>query len=98
MIRLLRPLGRTLLVGGLVLCVVTAFLAITDQAFFDARDALARHPDHILFQAQYYDALAKHLAYIITAVLSGFVGVFGSTVLLALDAILRRLERRDPSA
>lgn len=98
MIGVLRALGRTLLIGGLLVCAIMAFLAITNLPYYEAAAALERHPDHILFQAQYYNALAKHIAYLVTMLVSGFLGVFGSAVLLALAAILQRLEQRGPTA
>jgi hypothetical protein len=89
----LRALGLTLLIGGLVLCVAAAGLAIGDQTFFKAGEALERHPDHVLFQGEYYAALARHIAYIAIAILSGAVGIVGSAMLFGLHAVLRRLDR-----
>jgi hypothetical protein len=93
----LRGLAWVLLVGGGVLAVVMTVRAVTNQHFFDARDALERHPDHILFQAQYYDALAYHIAYVLTAVVSSLLGVIGSAVLFGLSAILQKLDDRPPT-
>jgi hypothetical protein len=93
----LRGLAWVLLVGGITLVVGMAVRAATNQEFFDARDALERHPDHILFQAQYYDALVRHVAYLLTAVASGVLGVVGSAVLFGLSAILQRLDERPPT-
>jgi len=91
----LRMLGGVLLVGGVGLCIVAAGMAIGDEAFRTAGEALERHPDHVLFQGEYYAALARHIAYIAIAVLSGAVGVVGSAVLFGLHAVLRRLDRLD---
>ena len=90
----LRALGIGLLVVGVAICLAAATMALRDDTFFRAGEALERHPDHILYQAEYQAALARHVAYIVTAILSGLVGVVGSAVLLGLQAILRRLERR----
>jgi hypothetical protein len=86
-------LGGVLLVGGVGLCLVAAGMAIGDEAFRQAADALARHPDHVLFQGEYYAALGRHIAYIAVAILSGAVGIVGSAVLFGLHAVLRRLDR-----
>jgi len=89
----LRLLGGVLLVGGLATCAVATVLAIGDKAFYDAGEALARHPDHVLFQGEYYAALLRHIAYILTAIVAGLLGTVGSALLFGLHAILGRLER-----
>jgi hypothetical protein len=89
----LRALGLVLLIGGVGLCIVAAGMAIGDETFFKAGEALERHPDHVLFQGEYYAALARHIAYIAVAILSGAVGIVGSAVLFGLHAVLRRIER-----
>lgn len=89
----LRVVGGLLLVGGLAICVLAASFAINDEAFFKAGDALARHPDHVLFQGEYYAALLRHIAYILTAIVGGLLGTVGSVMLFGLHAILVRLER-----
>jgi len=87
----LRVLGSVLLIGGLAICAVATTKAIGDEAFFKAGEALARHPDHMLFQGEYYAALLRHLAYIATAIVAGMLGIIGSAVLFGLHAVLRRL-------
>lgn len=89
----MRLLGSVLLIGGLAIAVVAAMAAIGDEAFFKAGEALARHPDHVLFQGEYYAALLRHIAYILTALLAGLLGTVGSAMLFGLHAVLRRLER-----
>jgi hypothetical protein len=89
----LRLLGFALLIGGLVLAVVATRWALGDEAYFRAALALERHPDHILFQAEYHAALARHLAYIVTAALSALTAVLGSAIMLGIAAVLRRLDR-----
>jgi hypothetical protein len=91
----LRLLALLLLIGGLALCVGAAGMAIGDETFFKAGEALERHPDHVLFQGEYYAALIRHIAYIAVAILSGAVGIVGSAVLFGLYAVLRRLDRLD---
>jgi hypothetical protein len=72
---------------------VAATWAIGDEAFFKAREALERHPDHVLFQGEYYAALMRHLAYYAIAIIAGLLGIVGSAVLFALHGVLQRLER-----
>jgi hypothetical protein len=94
----LRLLGAVLLIGGLATCVVAASFAVRDETFFNAGEALARHPDHVLFQGEYYAALLRHIAYILTALVGGFLGTIGSATLFGLHAILVRLERVEVAA
>ncbi len=90
----LRILATLLLVGGLALAVVSMRWVLGDEVYFRAAHALERHPDHILFQAEYQAALARHVAYAVTAALSGLTAIIGSAVLLGLASILGRLDRR----
>ena len=94
----LRVLGTLLLVVGLVTCAIATTLVIGDETFFKAGEALARHPDHVLFQGEYYAALIRHIGYILTAVIGGLLGSVGSAVLFGLHAILARLERLEAAA
>ena len=89
----LRVLGSVLLLSGLAIGAVATTKAIGDEAFSNASEALARHPDHVIFQGEYYAALVRHIVYITTAILAGMLGIIGSAVLFGLHAILRRLER-----
>ena len=89
----LRMLGGVLLVGGLAICAVAAVLAIGDETFYKAGEALERHPDHVLFQGEYYAALLRHIAYILTAIVGGLLGTVGSAALFGIHAVLVRLER-----
>lgn len=89
----LRALGGILLVGGLLIAVIAATWAIGDEAFFKATEALARHPDHVLFQGEYYAALLRHIAYILIALVGLVLGTVGSAVLFGLHAVMIRLER-----
>lgn len=93
----LRGLGAVLLVGGLATCAVATIFAIGDETFFKAGEALERHPDHVLFQGEYYAALLRHIAYILTAIVGGLLGTVGSAVLFGIHAVLVRLDRLDAS-
>jgi hypothetical protein len=88
----LRALGTVLLIGGLVTCAVATAFALGDEAFFKAGEALERHPDHVLFQGEYYAALLRHIAYILTAIVAGMLGTVGSAALFGIHAVLARLD------
>jgi predicted DNA repair protein MutK len=90
---LMRILGSVLLFGGLAIGVAAALGAVGDEGFFKAREALERHPEHMLFQAEYYRALARHLGLIATSAIAFLFGTVGGAVVLGLHAVLRRLER-----
>ncbi len=90
----LRILGVLLLVGGLALSIVSTRWVLGDETYFRAAHALERHPDHILFQAEYQAALARHVGYVVLAALSGLTAVIGSAVLLGLASIIGRLDYR----
>lgn len=89
----LRAMGGILLIGGLLITVIAATWAIRDETFFKATEALARHPDHVLFQGEYYAALLRHIAYILIAIVGFLLGTIGSAVLFGLHAVMTRLER-----
>ena len=89
----LRTMAVTLLLAGLLIAAVAASWAIRDEAFFKATEALARHPDHVLFQGEYYAALARHIAYILVAIVGFLVGTVASALLFGMHAVMQRLER-----
>jgi hypothetical protein len=47
----------------------------------------------MLFQAEYYRALARHIGLIATSAVAILLGTVGGIVVLGLHAVLRRLER-----
>jgi hypothetical protein len=96
--RFLRALALVLLVAGLLTSVMAIQAALTDDAYFRAASALERHADHILFQAEYQAALARHAAYLVAAVVSAVGGVVGGAILFALATILGRLHRLEAGA
>ena len=89
----LRALGVMCIVAGVLVCALSTRAALTDDAYYHAAFALERHADHILYQAEYQAALARHVAYIVTAVVSGVGGVVSSALLFGLAAVLQRLGR-----
>ena len=89
----LRVLGALCIVAGVLVCALSTHAVLTDDTYYRAAFALERHADHILYQAEYQAALARHVAYIVTAVVSGVGGVVGSALLFGLAAVLQRLGR-----
>jgi hypothetical protein len=89
----LRGMGAFLLIGGLLIAALAASWAIGDETFFKATEALERHPDHVLFQGEYYAALVRHIAYILVAIIGFLLGTVGSAMLFGLHAVMIRLER-----
>ncbi len=88
----LRLLGVTVLALGVGLGAWAGTRALGDVGFAELEAQYARHPDHPLFQAEYYAAAARHWGLVAGAV-AGVLGglVFGS-LLLAAAAILARLD------
>jgi hypothetical protein len=98
MSRLLRLLAAVLLVAGLAGCALAILAALGDEPYYRALDALERHADHILFQAEYQAALARHAAFLTASVVCGVAGVVGGAILFALSSILDRVARLEGRA
>ncbi len=93
MTRGLRALAVALLIAGLLGSAAAVAAALGDEAYYRAASALERHADHILFQAEYQAALARHAAYLVAAIVCGIAGVVGAAILFALATILARVHR-----
>jgi O-antigen/teichoic acid export membrane protein len=93
----LRGAAITLLILGLAMCAIGAAMAYRDVGFYAAAEALARHPDHVIFQGEYYAALGRHIAYVVIAVVGGLVGSVASALLFGMYGVIRRLERLEAS-
>jgi hypothetical protein len=89
----LRTMAVVLLAGGLLIAVIAASWAIGDEPFFKATEALERHPDHVLFQGEYYAALVRHIAYILVAIVGFLLGTVASALLFGMHAVMQRLEK-----
>ncbi len=98
MTRMLRVLAAVLLIAGLLGSAAATSAAFGDEAYYRAASALERHADHILFQAEYQAALARHAAYLVAAIVCGIAGVVGASVLFALATILARVDRLEERA
>jgi hypothetical protein len=86
----LRVLGVTILVLGLGTAGVAGWKVATDTHFSDVAAAYERHPDHALFQTEYWMAAAVHYG-LVSAALGGLLGGLAlGGILLALSELLRR--------
>lgn len=90
----LRALGTVVLLVGLATAAVAGWHLTRDTTFADAAAAYARHPEHPLFEADYYRAAAWHYGLVAFVVGGLLIGLAAGSVLLALGETLRRLPRR----
>jgi hypothetical protein len=87
----LRVLGVAILVLGLVTAGAAAWLVAADAHFREVASAYARHPEHTLFQTEYWAAAARHYGLAVAA-LGGLLGGLAlGGILLALGELLRRV-------
>jgi len=87
----LRVLGVAILVLGLATAGVTSWLVVDDANFREVAAAYARHPEHALFQTEYWVAAARHYG-LVAAALAGLLGGLAlGGILLALGELLRRV-------
>jgi hypothetical protein len=86
----LRVLGIVVLVLGVGAGAYAATSLAFDTAFAEIAAQYARHPDHPLFQAEYYAAAAKHYG-LVAGAIGGVLGglVFGS-LLFGLATVVAR--------
>lgn len=86
----LRTLGIVVLALGIGAGSYAGTRAFGDVAFEEAAAQYVRHPDHPLFQAEYYAVAGRHYGLVVGAV-GGILGglVFGS-LLLGLGTLLSR--------
>jgi hypothetical protein len=89
----LRGLGVVIVVIGLVAAAVSARLVAADDHFREVATAYARHPDHALFQTEYWAAAARHYALVATAGIGLLGGLSLGGILLALGELLRRVPK-----
>jgi hypothetical protein len=90
---LLRALGTVVIVLGLAIGGISGWLLSGDATFREVAAAYARHPEHTLFQADYWRAAARHYA-LLAATVGGLLGGLSlGAMLLALGELLRRVRR-----
>jgi hypothetical protein len=91
----LSTLGVVVLALGVAVGLYAGTLAVGDTAFAEVSAQYARHPEHPLFQAEYYAAAARHYGLIGGAIVALFAGlVFGSLLLGLATLVARRPEER----
>jgi len=87
----LRVLGVAILLLGLATAAVATWLVAVDEHFREVAAAYARHPEHTLFQTEYWVAAARHYG-LAAAALGGLLGGLAlGGILLALGELLRRV-------
>jgi hypothetical protein len=86
----LRLLGIVVLAFGMGAGTYAGTRALGDTGFAEVAAQYARHPEHPLFQAEYYAAAARHYG-LVGGAIAGILGglVFGS-LLLGLASVLAR--------
>ena len=94
MAALLRALGVAVLLLGFGVAAVAGWSLIGDEHFQEVALAYARHPDHTLFQAEYWTAAARHYGLLATVMGGVLGGLVAGGVLLALAELLRRVPPR----
>ena len=90
----LRTLGALIGLSGVLTAVLAGWHVTRDAAYAEAAAAYARHPDHPLFQADYYVAAARHFGLLTLVALGLLVGLGGGSALIALADLVRRVGRR----
>ena len=90
----LRFLGVVVVLLGLTIAGIAGWLLAGDAHFREIASAYARHPEHALFQTEYWTAAARHYG-LLAAVGGGFLGGLSlGGILLGLGELLRRVPRR----
>ena len=91
MASMLRALGAVVLLLGLGVAAVAAWNVMGDDHFQEVALAYARHPDHTLFQAEYWTAAVRHYALLATAIGGTLGGLIAGALLLGMAELLRRV-------
>jgi hypothetical protein len=89
----LRALGVLVLVTGLGAAAVGGVRFAGDTEFAEKAAAFARHPQHPLFQGEYWVASARHYAYLALACGGLLGGLVAGGLLLGMAELLRRSPR-----
>jgi hypothetical protein len=90
----LRALGSLVVAAGLLTAAVAGWLLAADTHFQEVAAAYGRHPEHALFQAEYWAAAARHYGLLAAAVGGLLGGLSLGGILLALGQLLRRIPAR----
>lgn len=86
----LRTLGALVVVLGLATAVVCTSLFLGDANYYEVVSAYERHPNHAIFQAEYWAASARHWSLLAAAIGGAFTGVTLGSLLLGVGELLRR--------
>jgi len=79
----LRALGSLVVAAGLFIAAVAGWLLAADTHFQEVAAAYGRHPEHALFQAEYWAAAVRHYG-LLVAVVGGTVGAAPGPVALGV--------------
>jgi len=91
---LLRVLAVLVVALGVLLAAAAGWQLATDEHFREVAEAYARHPDHALFQGEYWVAAARHYGQIV-AVVGGLLGGLSlGAVMFALAELVADRRRR----
>lgn len=93
----LRLLGVLVLALGIGLGAYAGTRAAGDVAFAEISSRYERHPEHPLFQAEYYAAAVRHYG-LVASTVAGIMGglVFGSMLLALATLVARERGERVP--
>jgi hypothetical protein len=86
----LRALGAIVLLVGLATAVICGMRFFGDASYYEIAAAYERHPNHAVFQAEYWAANAQHWALLVGAVVGLFTGLTMGSLLLGVGELLRR--------
>jgi len=90
----LRTLGTLVMVVGLATAAIAGWHFTRDTQFAEVLAAYERHPEHALFQADYWIAAARHYGMLALAIVGLCFGLAAGSALMGLGEVLRRLPRR----
>jgi hypothetical protein len=90
---LLRVLAVLVIALGAGAAGVAGWQLATDEHFREVAEAYARHPDHALFQSEYWVAAARHYGQIAVVVGGLLGGLSLGAVMLALAELVARGRR-----
>jgi hypothetical protein len=91
MVTYLRALGTVVLLIGMGVAADAFWQLAADTHFQEVAAAYARHPEHALFQTEYWSAAAQHYGLLMAAAAGVLGGLVISAVLFALASLVRRL-------
>jgi hypothetical protein len=82
------------MVVGLATAAIAGWHFTRDTQFAEVLAAYERHPEHALFQADYWVAAARHYGMLVLVLAGLLFGLTAGSGLLGIGEVLRRLPRR----